>query len=477
MQNENVVIKHSRLHALLACAIIVVNIVIHVFLISYPPDPVFDEYHFATYAASYASRSYHYDIHPPLGKLMYALPLVLFEDSSNYIDARFIGTRGELQNGRDIEFISVVDTYGSFPYLPLRLVSAFFGVILAIATYFFIRAITNSPVAALWGMFFVTFENIILLDTRLIHLDGMLLAFGISSLALFFSKRVRPAFAGLVWGLALSVKLTAIVFLGPVILLAASKITHDWKTTLRSAFSMLAKFATSGFLVLFITLFLVHPFTMPLQDRVNGLGYRFDNEEQKDEFVQLFGNETPYPILRSEFARHMVISYLNIFSQANGYVSGKPELSVFESPWYMWPLMNKIAPYYQQKDIHSGYEKNISFAGNPVIWGMGLFALLLTFLKFISKRLRDKNHTTLLILFGGYIFALLPFGFVTRGVSLHHYFSAFLFEICILAYTIAYAQETYPRQARAFTYILIAFTIIGFALMLPYTYGLSLPIR
>ena len=52
--------------------IVAMSTVLHFWRISYPSQPLFDEVHFATYAADYVQHRAYYDIHPPLGPLMYA---------------------------------------------------------------------------------------------------------------------------------------------------------------------------------------------------------------------------------------------------------------------------------------------------------------------------------------------------------------------------------------------------------------------
>ncbi len=60
-------------HALIALAVILaIGLGLHLYRVSYPDRPVFDEAHFATYAADYVKDRVFFDIHPPLGKLIYA---------------------------------------------------------------------------------------------------------------------------------------------------------------------------------------------------------------------------------------------------------------------------------------------------------------------------------------------------------------------------------------------------------------------
>ncbi len=79
------------------------------------------------------------------------------------------------------------------------------------------RNIGMGRVAASLGAIFVLFDNAFLLNSRLILIDGMFIFFGVMGLALYFDKRRFAIAGGMIWGLALAVKLTAVVFAGPLI--------------------------------------------------------------------------------------------------------------------------------------------------------------------------------------------------------------------------------------------------------------------
>lgn len=69
--------------------IFLINFLIRLPNISFPNSPVFDEAHFSTYAAAYALHKPHLDIHPPLGKMLYAVPL-FFLSQNTYGNTAFI---------------------------------------------------------------------------------------------------------------------------------------------------------------------------------------------------------------------------------------------------------------------------------------------------------------------------------------------------------------------------------------------------
>ena len=195
--------------------IVAMSTVLHFWRISYPSQPLFDEVHFATYAADYVQHRAYYDIHPPLGKLMYAAVLSFVMPRNFFGTSQFVIIKMN-QETKNLDVTDAGVPFGDFPYVPLRAASAVVGVLLVLAFYKFLRALGLSTIGSLLGAFFVTFENALLLDTRLILLNSMFMAFGFLALAFYFQKNRRPWLAGTLWGLALSVKLSAIVFSAPI---------------------------------------------------------------------------------------------------------------------------------------------------------------------------------------------------------------------------------------------------------------------
>ncbi|MBI5913409.1 phospholipid carrier-dependent glycosyltransferase [Candidatus Azambacteria bacterium] len=207
MSNETVL----RIQTAFVIGVIVVGALLHFFHIGYPRQPVSDEAHFATYAADYARGTPHLDIHPPLGKALYSFVLYF------YPQERYEGVRFGMLEKKDqgIEYRPIIGSYGAFPYAALRGLGAFFGIILPVLVFFFLKRLFPGGVfAPYFGSFFVLFENSLLVDTRLILMNGMFLAFGFAALCALMKYGQRPWIGGAVFGLALGVKFTAIIFAG-----------------------------------------------------------------------------------------------------------------------------------------------------------------------------------------------------------------------------------------------------------------------
>lgn len=130
----------------------------HFISIGRPSVPVFDEIYFATYASDYAMGRAHYDLHPPLGKLIYAALLMTAPASRR--DAQFI----RIYPGPDGMLVTqpLRSSFGEFPYKRLRMTSAVIGATLPLAVWLLLRRLGLSQGASLVGSGLVLLENALL---------------------------------------------------------------------------------------------------------------------------------------------------------------------------------------------------------------------------------------------------------------------------------------------------------------------------
>src|SRR3989338_10653824 len=59
-------------HIQIFVVLIAISFFLHFWNLDYPNSVVFDEVHFGKFASSYLNGSYHFYIHPPLGKMILA---------------------------------------------------------------------------------------------------------------------------------------------------------------------------------------------------------------------------------------------------------------------------------------------------------------------------------------------------------------------------------------------------------------------
>lgn len=126
--------------------------------ISHPNEVVFDEVHFGKFASYYLQRTYFFDVHPPFGKLLFALM------------GWFVGYDGHFH------FENIGDSYidNKVPYVAFRALPAFLGA-LTVPTVFAIMWESGYTLpACVLSACLVLFDNAHIGQTRLILLDATL---------------------------------------------------------------------------------------------------------------------------------------------------------------------------------------------------------------------------------------------------------------------------------------------------------------
>ncbi|CAG8499641.1 7149_t:CDS:10 [Paraglomus occultum] len=175
--------------------------------ISNPSEVVFDEVHFGKFASFYLKRTYFFDVHPPLAKLMLAAM------------GWFLGYDGHF------EFDNIGDDYikNNVPYVGLRLLPATLGGLLVPLTYLILIESGYPVITACFAAGLVLFDNALITQTRLILLDAMLVFFmtcTLYSYIKFYKFRLSPfstdwwlwlTITGVLLGLTMSVKMVGLL--------------------------------------------------------------------------------------------------------------------------------------------------------------------------------------------------------------------------------------------------------------------------
>lgn len=454
-------VSKNKIFTFVALAgIVALGAYLHFLNISYPAQPVFDEAHFAMYAADYAKHIPFFDIHPPLGKLIYAAAISLVATPQDLKNTDFITIKSQKESGGND--ISVVDNnlpFNNFPYVFLRGIGAIFGILLALTFFWFLKSIGVPDIGALLGALFITLENALLVETRLILMNGMFLAFGFAALALYFKKPNWSVAAGVVFGLSLGVKMIGIVFAGPVIFFwwAMKKMgtgVEEW--------DRMKQFAVAAAVTLLLIFSVNYIIFTPAENlgALRALG-----------MVSYLGSpRLPY----------LAAPLLDLVYSFGNYVIGSP--NVLQSPWYFWPAMQIPMTYFYE--TVGGHIKQIVLTGNPVVWYSSALAAICAIAilpRYLRKFLRTRNfeeNKSLFILLAGFIASLAPFAtIVRRSTFLYHYFPALIFATGLLAWFIVKVLKIEDwntltlRQAAALVVIVIL-SFAGFLYAAPLTYGL-----
>jgi dolichyl-phosphate-mannose-protein mannosyltransferase len=403
-----------------------------------PATVVFDEVHFGRYLSSYFTGNYYFDVHPPLGKLIYAgwaylwgfTPAFIFELSASYNGAWALILRG----------------------LP-----AFIGAMLPLIVYAFALDLGyRRNMAALAG-FLIAIDGALIGISRLILLDPFLLLFGFAAL---WSYR-RGSKTGAAWGLfipgalaglAFSIKWTGLSFLGLITLLEIARLWGlGWASRPISMIKVIvalgvvpALIYTLPFWIHFALLTHSGPgddfMTPAFQATLAGSHYALDREA--------------LPSLN--FWKKFLEINQEMFRANARMTTGHP----YSSAWYTWPFM--LRPIFMWQ---GGPLERISLIGNPFIWWGSTIAVLTIFQATLWLRLRSLG-TTGRILMLGWLMNFLPFMGIGRVMFIYHYLSALVFAILLLVYL----ADRLPASRR-FTLGIGILGIGGFGYFAPWVYG------
>eukprot|EP00118_Oscarella_pearsei_P008995 m.49212 g.49212 ORF g.49212 m.49212 type:complete len:704 (+) comp33965_c0_seq3:46-2157(+) len=149
----------STLNASVFLVVVILTLRTRLHRIEEPPHVAWDETHFGKHANFYLNRTFFFDVHPPLGKMLLALAGYL----TNY-------------NGT-FEFDKPGDTYGDHNYTGMRTFCALMGSMVVPSAYWSVYLLSKSVTAAFVASVVIILDTGTLTLSQYILLDPMLLAF------------------------------------------------------------------------------------------------------------------------------------------------------------------------------------------------------------------------------------------------------------------------------------------------------------
>lgn len=373
--------------------LLVVGALTHFAGLASPRQVVFDEVTFGQYAQAYCCTGERFlDVHPPHGKLAIAL-------------AAKIGGFD-----RSFTFEKIGQPYGDQPVFALRFVPALMGTLLPLLFFLLLRELKASPPIALIGGLLVALDNGLLVETRFLLVDGMLVASTLGALVCFLAAqrhggRGWPLLAaGLLAGLAAGTKLTGLAAPGLMLFCLAfglGVVQAPIPNRVRQALVLAA-----AAIVVYLAGWVVHWMLLT-------------NPGPGDAFYPTTGRIVTDLIAAQ---RTMLSANLNL-------TATHPDAS---APW-TWPLM-KVVPYFWQGDGSAIY-----MIGNPVVWwgtSLVFFALLIQFvvMRPLGTRLLPPVNTAprVWMPLAGFGLSFLPLLRVTRVLFLYHYLTPLLFSLAFV---------------------------------------------
>lgn len=428
--------------------LLLAGLALHFIRIGQPAVVVFDEVHFGGFADAYCcSGEYFFDVHPPHGKLLAALGM------------RLGGYKGEQS------FASIGTPLVQLDPLLLRLVPAFSGSLIPVLVFLFLTQLGASAWAAFLGGWAALFDNALLVQTRVLALEGPLIVSILAALilALAATRQRHPARqallslgAGICVGFAVGTKFTGLssALLVAVILLAPlGRQAGDNPPGARlGQVARRCGWAALGAAITYLGGWALH---FSLLDRP--------------------GPGDIWGVPEGKLVQDIVNIHLTMLQANYGLGATHPN----GSPWWAWPWMWRPIYYY------AGPDRAIYLLGNPVVWwgtSLGMLCVLWSSVRDALGRgtaagMPTRQSRARLLPPLGFLVSYLPYLVIPRVMFLYHYLPSLVFAICAVALWLDQRGWARPGrfadQPRALRWLIILLPV-GFLLVGPLSYGLSL---
>lgn len=437
----------------------VVSAFVRYYRLGVPASVVFDEYHFGTFVDNILTGATHFDIHPPLGKLTLAFFgwLVGYNPDPNF---------GYDEIGKD---------YGAVLYYPLREVAVVFGVVTVPLMYSTARALNVSWVGSLLCAGLFCFDNLNIIESRLILMDSQIVFYLVLSLycalQLWKSKSGTAqrlfwlSATGLVAGCSISVKWTALATPGLIAIVSFFGL-HFLDDPLTLWECLWAAVIGISF---YVFMFWIHFKTLTH----SGPGSAFFPEDFR---ATLIGESNYDPAAVRQPFRKLIV-YLNKYMfTANAGITTRHH---WESYWYWW-IVNWRGLLYYNKDV-DGKWASVYLLCNPIVcWTCGAFVAIFLLGRLFAVRYRDVKAIKVLhrqsfryalrtstFLFWGWLINLLPYILVDRSAFVYHYLPGLIYAQLLAGVL----TDMLPLKLRIVVLVAVmAATIASFVYYAPWVY-------
>ena len=154
-------------------------------------------------------------------------------------------------------------------------------------------------------------------------------------------------------------------------------------------------------------------------------------------------------------------NFLELQNQMWWYNTTLKATHTYQSSWWTWPLM--VRPVWYFVDYAQNSIANIYTMGNPLLWWLGIPAILYTFHSAFKTR-----SWRLWLVISGFLTFWLPWARAPRIMFLYHYLPSVPF-ICI---ALAYSLSRLPKK---FSFALCALSFALFIYFFPHWTGMHIP--
>ena len=419
-----------------------------IWLIADPDRITFDEVHFGNFTNWYIQKRFHFDIHPPLGKLIMASI------------ARMTGYKGDIEYGaKSGEPYARNEEY----FVSQRITCAIFSAFTSPLMFAACRCFGLSTVASLCAGIILTCDISLIVEGKFILSDGLLHFFvmlHVYALGLYLSNPTQnhAMLAGATLGAAVSCKYTAlglVAVMGVTQLLWILRETPPIPKILHRAFIILFPAATV-FVGSWYWHFLSTPFTGPHSELAGTeLSATLINKTlMNSEYWgrRLLGPPVWYRIIRWNILMHKINMKSAIPHPCESY------------PLY-WPLfLDKWVGF-----LALGETRVIRCMATPFIYWFAFAGIVLSIIAFPF----GKSDATNALFIWGWSVSYFPFFLVPRTLFLYHYLIPLMFAIMNL---VAIIERVTPRLCRVPALLAITLlSLLCFLYFSPWCYGTPCP--
>lgn len=441
---------------LITLAIFLLAVILRAPYFDYPPGHVFDEGFFVWYVTNTSYGTPFFELHPPLSWMIFSAVVPEVSEA-----------------GDPSQYLTLANTRQSFdffPYEKLRLLNVFLGSLLPVIVYFIGRLLGFGVRFALLPASFVILDNALILYSRLMLPDTLLLLLGLSAVAAALAARrfiglpaiLSVVASGILAGLAASVKWTGFGFALSV--------------ALALIFIKRSKLAAVLFgLVVFITytgVFFYYFDHMEMGPVDTSRGF-FRGE--RIESLRFPGRAPVGEELQAtfEYSRAIFETHKNPPPNlAAGMNRGSP---------LRWPL--SMAPL---RIWNSSYDGSFMILlGNPLTWSVAFIAMFVSIWFLVVNVMRrfrpfqdHQDHRHLIFLLFSYGFSFVPFLFVGRQLFMNTYLPALIFSYLLIPSVfklllpkISIVGLTDEKKEQVIFFVLLAGASLVSLSVSPMTYG------
>ena len=382
--------------------------------ISYLNSSYFDEVYFPRTAYEHLHNLKAYEwTHPPLGKLIMAIPIAIF---------------------------------GMTPFA-YRVLGNIAGILMLPAMYILAKMLFKKSKYGLLAAIIMALDGMHFVQTRIGTTDSFLCLFilleylfmykYVISSSLPLRKRLWPLFwSGLFMGMAISIKWSGVfAAVGLAIIFFASLIIEIVKNKKWTKYNTIIILCCVVFFILIPAIIYILSY-IPF--------YIVENPEIKD--------------IPSFFAfQQKMFNYHNDLKSTHSY----------SSEWYTWPITQKSVFYWNGK-TNSGLSSKIALLGNPLIFWFSIPCMLFTLIMAISKR---KFKYWFLII--AIVSMMVPYLKITRIMFLYHYFPVLPFAMLSIVAFMHWLCEKINYNFPMYGFVISILAI--FILFYPIYSGLPVP--